>query len=152
MILSLDHVAIAVPALDEALARFVNDLGLRHRETEDVRSAQTRTAFLPVAGPTTIELVTPLDGKGPLVASLEKRGAGLHHLCFRVDDIDADVARLKAKGWKFTTEEPYEGAGECRVIFVHPKSSGGVLIELSQHPEQDQQPAQPASQHPEHHP
>lgn len=134
MILSLDHVAVAVPELDEALARFVADLGLRHTATEDVPSAVTRTAFLPVAGPTTIELVTPLDGKGPIAAHLEKRGPGLHHLCFRVDDVDADMARLRERGWKFTTDAPFLGAHGCRVVFVHPKSTGGVLVELSQHP------------------
>lgn len=135
MILSLDHVAVAVPELDEAVRRFVDDLGLACTGTEDVHSAVTRTAFLPVAGPTQIELVTPLDGKGPIAGHLEKRGPGLHHLCFRVDDVDADVARLKAKGWRFASEEPFAGAHGCRVIFVHPKSTGGVLIELSQHPE-----------------
>lgn len=135
MILSLDHVAIAVADLDGALRRFVADLGLVHTGTEDVPSAVTTTAFLPVSGPTQIELVTPLDGQGPIATFLEKRGPGLHHLCFRVDDLDGDVARLKARGWVFTREEPFPGAHGCRVIFVHPKCTGGVLIELSQHPE-----------------
>lgn len=134
MILGLDHVAIAVPELDAAIRRFAEDLGLTFDHAEDVPSAVTRTAFFPVAGPTSIELVTPLDGKGPIAAALEKRGPGLHHLCFRTDDVDGDVARLRAKGWQFTTEAPYEGAHGARVIFVHPKSAGGVLIELAQHP------------------
>lgn len=134
MIVSLDHIAVAVPDLGEAIARFCGDLGLTLHGQEDVAPAQTRTAFLPVAGPTTIELVTPLDGAGPIAASLEKRGPGLHHLCFRTDDIDADMARLRAKGWRFTTDAPTPGAHGTRVVFIHPKSTGGVLIELAEHP------------------
>ena len=134
MILSLDHVAIAVPELDDAIRRFTEDLGLSLRGTEDVQSARTTTAFLPVAGPTTIELVTPLEGTGPLVRHLETRGPGLHHLCFRTDDLDGDAARLRAKGWRFTTDAPFAGAHGTRVMFVHPKSAGGVLIELAEHP------------------
>lgn len=133
-ILSLDHVAIAVPELGDAVRRFVDELGLTHAGSEDVPSAETRTAFLPVPGPTAIELVTPLDGRGPLVRHLDQRGPGLHHLCFRTDDLDGDVARLKDRGWRFTTDAPFAGAHGCRVMFVHPKSAGGVLIELSEHP------------------
>jgi methylmalonyl-CoA/ethylmalonyl-CoA epimerase len=136
VIRSLDHVAIAVPELDEAVRRFVEDLGLALEGTEDVASAQTRTAFLPVAGPTKIELVTPLDGAGPLVSHLEKRGPGLHHLCFSTDDLEGDVARLRARGWRFTTDAPFAGAHGTRVMFVHPKSAGGVLIELAELAEQ----------------
>ena len=135
MILSLDHIAIAVPDLDEAVQRFCHDLGLRLEGTEDVVAAQTTTAFLPVAGPTSIELVTPLDGAGPIAASLTKRGPGLHHLCFRTDDIEGDMERLKAKGWRFTTDAPTPGAHGTRVVFIHPRSTGGVLLELAEHPE-----------------
>jgi methylmalonyl-CoA/ethylmalonyl-CoA epimerase len=81
-----------------------------------------------------IELVSPMEGKGPIARFLEKRPGGLHHLCFSTDDLDADIARLKGKGWQFTTEEPTPGAHGCRVIFVHPKSCDGVLIELSEPP------------------
>ena len=133
MILSLDHIAIAVPDLDEAVQRFC--LGLSLEGTEDVVAAQTTTACLPVAGPTSIELVTPLDGAGPIAASLTKRGPGLHHLCFRTDDIEGDMERLKAKGWRFTTDAPSPGAHGTRVAFIHPRSTGGVLLELAQHPE-----------------
>jgi len=135
VILSLDHIAIAVPDLDEAVQRFCHDLGLRLEGTEDVVAAQTTTAFLPVAGPTSIELVTPLDGAGPIAASLTKRGPGLHHLCFRTDDIEGDMERLKAKGWRFTTDAPTPGAHGTRVVFIHPRSTGGVLLELAEHPE-----------------
>lgn len=134
MIRRLNHVAIAVADIDEGVRTFVDDLGLCLEGVEDVMSAQTRTAFLPVEGPTSVELVSPLDGQGPLVASLQKRGPGLHHLAFETDDIDADVRRLKAKGWVFTSEEPTGGAHGSRVIFVHPKCTGGVLLELVQMP------------------
>jgi len=134
LILSLDHIAIAVPDLDQAVQRFCADLGLSFDHSEDVAAAKTRTAFVPVEGPTALELVTPLNGEGPIAASLERRGPGLHHLCFRTDDIEADMARLKAKGWRFTTDAPTPGAHGTRVAFVHPKSTGGVLVELAEHP------------------
>jgi methylmalonyl-CoA/ethylmalonyl-CoA epimerase len=135
MIISLDHIAVAVADLDGAIARWTTELGLALDGAEDVPSQQTRTAF--VAIPATgahVELVTPMDGKGPIAAALAKRGPGLHHLCFRSDDLDGDVARLKAKGWQFTTDAPTPGAHGKRVIFVHPKSTGGVLVELSEGP------------------
>ena len=132
MITRLDHIALAVPDLDLAIRRFCDDLGLTLAGTEDVVSAQTKTAFLPIAG-TQIELVHPLDGKGAIQKYLDgKPEGGLHHLCFQTDDIHADVARLREKGYRFTTEAPFGGAHGCTVIFVHPKSAGGVLIELSQ--------------------
>ena len=133
MIVGLDHIAVAVPDLSEAIRRFTEDLGLPLAGTEDVPSAQTRTAFLPLPA-TRIELVHPLDGQGPIQTFLDKRGGGLHHLCFRTDDLDGDVARLRAKGYRFTTDGPTPGAHGTRVIFVHPKSFGGVLVELAEHP------------------
>jgi methylmalonyl-CoA/ethylmalonyl-CoA epimerase len=133
LIVGLDHIAVAVPDLAEAIRRFTEDLGLPLAGAEDVPSAQTRTAFLPLPA-TRIELVHPLDGKGPIQTFLDKRGGGLHHLCFRTDDLDGDVARLRAKGYRFTTDAPTPGAHGTRVIFVHPKSFGGVLVELAEHP------------------
>lgn len=132
-ILELDHIAIAVTDLDEGIRRFCEDLGLSLSGTEDVVAAQTRTAFIPVPG-TRIELIHPLDGQGPIRKSLDKRGPGLHHICFRTDDIDGDIARLKDKGYRFTSDVPTPGAHGTRVIFVHPKSAGGVLIELAEYP------------------
>ncbi len=134
MIRRLDHIAIAVPDLEAAIARFVADLGLTLEGTEDVLSEQTSTAFLPV-GQTRIELIHPIDGEGPVQASLDKRGPGLHHICFETDDIDADMAALRDKGYRFLSEAPKPGAHGTRVAFIHPKSCGGVLIELAEHPE-----------------
>ena len=133
MITALDHIAIAVPDLERAIQRFLEDFGLPFEGTEDVPSAQTSTAFFPLPE-TRIELVHPLQGGGPIAKYLEKKGGGLHHLCFRSDDIDADVARLREKGYQFLSDAPGPGAHDCRVIFIHPKSCDGVLIELSQPP------------------
>ena len=131
MITALDHIAIAVPDLDAAVVRFLEDFGLQHDGNEVGEAAQTTTAFFSLPE-THIELVHPLDGQGPIATYLEKRGGGLHHLCFRSDDIDSDVERLRAKGYQFIGDEPTPGAHGSRVIFIHPKSCDGVLIELSQ--------------------
>lgn len=135
--LKLDHIAIAVPGLQEAIQRWSEDLGFTLTGTEDVVPSQTSTAFLPVTSAdhtARVELVAPLEGEGPIARHLEKRGPGLHHLCFRTDAIEADIERLKAKGYRFTTDGPTPGAHGTRVIFLHPKSTGGVLIELAEYP------------------
>ncbi len=134
MILSLDHIAVSVADLQESIRKFSEDLGLPLEGIEDVVGAKTKTAFLPISG-THIELVHPLNGEGPIAESLAKRGPGLHHLCFRTDDLDGDAERLRTKGWRFTTEAPTSGAHGTRVLFAHPKSTGGVLIELVEYPE-----------------
>lgn len=134
MITGLDHIAIAVPELARAIKRFTEDFGLPFEGTENVPAVQTSTAFFNVAS-THIELVHPLDGGGPIAKYLEKRGGGLHHLCFRSNDIESDMTRLRAKGYRFLTEQPTSGAHGCRVVFIHPESCDGVLIELNQPPE-----------------
>jgi len=131
MITALDHIAIAVPDLERAIERFLSDFGLHFEGTEAVKAAQTTTAFFAVP-PTHIELIHPLDGGGPVAKYLEKRGGGLHHLSFRTDDIESDVARLRELGYQFLTDAPTPGAHGSHVIFIHPKSCDGVLIELTQ--------------------
>jgi len=133
MILGLDHIAIAVPNLGKSIERFAEDFGLSFSGTEDVETALTSTAFFPVEK-TSIELVHPLNGQGPIAKYLEKRPGGIHHLCFRSDNLEEDIARLKAKGYEFLGDEPKTGAHGCRVIFIHPRSCDGVLIELNQAP------------------
>lgn len=135
MIRRLDHIAIAVGDLDAAVRRFTEDLGIACEGREDVPSAKTRTAFLPVEG-TRLELVHPLDGQGPIQKFLADRGGkgGLHHLCFESDDLDGDVARLRARGYVFLGDAPHEGAHGTRVIFLHPRGFDGVLIELTEYP------------------
>lgn len=134
MITHLDHVAISVDGLQDAIRRFAEDLGLEFSGTERVESQKTETAFFPVPG-TKIELVSPIDGEGPIAAALAKRGPGLHHICFRTDDIIADMGKLRERGYRLLSDEPQAGAHGTRVVFIHPKSTGGVLIELAQHPE-----------------
>ncbi len=136
MITGLDHIAIAVPDLEKAIKRLTDDFNLNYSGTEEVESAKTTTAFFPLP-PTSIELVHPLRGEGPIAKYLEKKPGGIHHLSFRSDDIHADVARLKAKGYQFLSDEPYAGAHGCQVIFIHPKSCDGVLVEISQPPADD---------------
>ena len=131
MITALDHIAIAVPDLEKSIKRFMDDFDLGCEGTEEVADAKTITAFFPVPA-THIELVHPLNDEGPIAGFLEKKGGGLHHLCFRSDDIEADIERLKAKGYQFLSDAPYPGAHNSRVIFIHPKSCDGVLIELNQ--------------------
>ena len=133
MITALDHIAIAVPDLEAAVASFLEDFGLQYDGDEVVEAEKTATAFFSVPA-THIELVHPVvaaDQADQRIV-LEKRGGGLHHLCFRTDDIDADVERLRGKGYQFIGDHPSPGAHGARVIFIHPKSCDGVLIELSQ--------------------
>ena len=131
MITALDHIAVAVPDLEKSIQRFAEDFGLPFSGREDVESAMTSTAFFSLP-PTHIELIHPLRGRGPVARYLEKRAGGLHHLCFRSDDIHADVARLRDKGYEFLSAEPAPGAHGALVIFIHPRSCDGVLIEINQ--------------------
>lgn len=131
MIRRLNHIAIAVPDLQAAITRLAEDLGLTLEGTEDVVAASTSTAFFPIPG-TRIELVHPLQGKGPIAGFLEKKGPGLHHICFETDDIEADVERLRGRGYQFLSPAPTPGAHGTRVIFMHPRSFDGVLVELAQ--------------------
>jgi methylmalonyl-CoA/ethylmalonyl-CoA epimerase len=136
VITGLDHVAIAVTDLEQAIARFAEDFGIALSGREDVPTEQTSTAFFPLSG-TRIELIHPMDGKGPVASSLAKRGPGMHHLCFSTDDVVGDMAMLQAKGYRFLSDAPKPGAHGTQVVFIHPKSTGGVLIELAQHPVAD---------------
>ena len=133
MITRLDHIAIAVSDLDAAIRRFCDDMGLTLEGTEDVVSAKTKTAFIPVPG-TRIELVHPLNGEGAIQRHLDKRGSGLHHICFETDDIETDMERLRGLGYRLLSDTPQPGAHGTRIVFIHPKSCGGVLIELAEHP------------------
>ena len=126
----LDHIGIAVRDLESAVRTYERGLGLvcTHRET--VETEQVKTAFLPL-GDTHLELLESLSPDGPIGRFLEKRGEGIHHLCFEVEDLDAALARSKAEGLT-PLGEPRDGAGGKRVVFLHPKGAHGVLIELCQ--------------------
>ena len=127
----LDHVGIAVRDLDEALAFYRDVLGLDVEPAEDVPSQGVRAHFVP-AGAAALELLEATAPDSPIARFLQRRGPGLHHITLRVDDIDAAIARLKAKGARMIDESPRPGASGARVAFVHPASAHGVLVELRQ--------------------
>ena len=122
---------MAVPNLEEALSFYQTQLGLRLICIEVVEEQGVRVAKLD-AGNTHIELLEPLSADSPVGKFLAQRGAGLHHVCLGVDDIDAELTKLKEGSVRLIDSEPKIGAGGARIAFVHPKASGGVLMELSQ--------------------
>jgi len=126
-ILKIDHIGIAVPKMDEAVSAW-RVLGFEVEAVHDVPTEKVRTAFLPV-GESHLELLEPTDPSSVLAKFLEKR-SGLHHVCVLVDDIEGALGRLKAEGVTLIDQVPRTGAGGCRVAFVHPRSAGGVLLEL----------------------
>lgn len=130
MIRGLHHVGVAVRSLEEA-ARAYEALGLTVARVETVEGEQVRVAFIAV-GETHIELLEPTGPTSPVARFLEKRGEGVHHLCFAVDDIARTMARAREAGLVLLDETPRTGAGGARVCFIHPKSTGGVLVELWQ--------------------
>ncbi len=130
MIERIDHVGIAVRSLEEA-RRTYEALGLRVEAIEEVPQEGVRVAMI-VCGESRIELLEPTRPDSPIARFLEKRGPGLHHLCLRSDDVRGDDRRLRAGGLELLRPEPTRGAGGCWVQFVHPKSAGGVLLELSE--------------------
>ena len=129
----IDHLGIAVKDLAAAERLFALLLGRERAEgREEVPSERVRVAFFPV-GESRLELLEPTGPESPIHKALEKRGEGIHHLCFAVDDLDAEVARLRAAGFQFVGDAPRPGSGGHRVAFIHPKSAGGILVELSGH-------------------
>lgn len=128
----LDHIAIAVEDLEKSVSTYTN-LGLCFSdEREVVEEQKVKTAFAPIDKNGHIELLQSTDDQGPIAKYIENKGPGIHHICFRVQDIEKKQQELTAKGFRFIYEKPREGAGSCLVNFIHPKSSGGVLIEISQ--------------------
>ena len=125
----LDHIGIAVKSLDAA--RIYESLGLRVEHVETVETQKVKTAFLSV-GDANLELLEPSSPDSPIAKFIEKRGEGIHHICLRVDDLEAHLARLKAEGYRLVNEAPVPGAHGCRVAFLHPSAGNGVLIELSE--------------------
>ena len=128
-VLKIDHLGIAVPSLDEAVAAY-QALGFAVESTHDVPTEKVRAAFLPV-GESRLELLEPTDPASVIARFLEKR-SGLHHVCVLVDDIEAALAELKARGVALIDESSRPGAGGCRVAFLHPRAAGGVLLELKE--------------------
>lgn len=129
MITRIDHIGIAVQNIQDARAFFEDALGMKLERVESEEGGRTQVAFLPV-GTSDVELVEPQDADSGLAKFLAKRGEGVHHICFEVDDIDAALVRLKEHGAQLIDETPRENARGQRYAFVHPKSAHGVLIEL----------------------
>ncbi|HAF48274.1 MAG TPA: methylmalonyl-CoA epimerase [Anaerolineaceae bacterium] len=124
----VNHIAILVENIENALPFWQDQLGLTLDHIEDVPSQASKVAFLPV-GEGEVELVEPMDPESGLAKYLEKRGEGMHHLCFQVDDIEAMLDLLKAKDVRLINESPVDLPGR-RMAFIHPKAANGVLIEL----------------------
>ncbi len=140
MIKKIDHIGIAVHNIDEALKVYSTALGLLLTHTDTEVGQKSIVAFLP-AGTGEIELVESMSPDGPVARFLEKRGEGIHHICFEVDNIEAALARLKENGIQLIDETPYIGTGGKKIAFVHPTATHGVLIELYQKVPGERRPA-----------
>ena len=130
MIDQIDHIGIAVRSIAEA-RKLYEALGLAVTGIEEVPQEGVRVAMI-ACGASRIELLEPLSEDSPIAKFLEKRGPGVHHLCLASNDVRSDDARLRDAGYQVLRPEPTRGAGGCWVQFVHPKSTGGVLLELSE--------------------
>ncbi|KXG73977.1 methylmalonyl-CoA epimerase [Thermotalea metallivorans] len=130
-VLKVDHIGIAVKNLDETLKFYQEMLGLELHGTEVVEEQKVKVAFLPV-GDTEVELLESTDPEGPIAKFIEKKGEGIQHIAFRVPNIEEAIAELMAKGVKMIDEKPRYGAGGAKIAFCHPKSTNGVLVELSE--------------------
>ncbi len=129
--LKIDHIGIAVKNMADSNALFARLLGQAHYKVETVDSEKVATSFFHI-GDSKIELLEASDPDSPIAKFIEKRGEGIHHIAFEVSDIYAEVARLEAEGFIPINREPKHGADNKLVVFLHPKSSNGVLVELCQ--------------------
>lgn len=129
----VDHIGIAVKGLEERLSFWRDALGLAVSGIEEVRTEKVRVAFLP-AGPARVELLEATSPDSPIAKFIEKRGEGLQQLALEVDSVQEVLDRLKASGVPLLDDAPRPGAGGTRIAFLHPKATGGVLIELVEHP------------------
>ena len=131
--LPLDHIGIAVSDLDKSIQQYVSDFGCTLKSREKIPSQKVEAVFL--SGPTTmIELLVPTEKGSTLSKFIEKRGTGLHHLCYRVNDIEGELKRFGQLGYRLIDSAPRSGAHGTKISFLHPKSVDGVLIELCQYP------------------
>ena len=128
---NIDHIGIAVKNIDEALKFWEGTLGIKCHGTEEVAEQKVKTAFLPVDD-TEFELLEGTSEDSPITKFIEKKGEGLQHIAIRVDNIEEALKELKEKGVRLIDETPRYGAGGAKIAFIHPKASGGVLLELCQ--------------------
>ncbi len=124
----IDHIGIAVNSLEEA-SKVYEALGLKSHGVETVEEQKVKVAFFP-CGDSEVELLESTSPDGPIAKFIEKKGEGIQHIAIRVDNIEAALAEMKEKGVRLIDETPRYGAGGARIAFLHPKSTGGVLIEL----------------------
>jgi methylmalonyl-CoA/ethylmalonyl-CoA epimerase len=132
--MKIDHIGLATDAIADAVGFWRDTLGLDVGEIEEVSQQKVRVCMLPV-GDARVELLEATSSDSPISKFLEKRGQGIHHIALSVADIRATLADLKTKGARLIDEEPRMGAGGCLVAFIHPSSTGGVLLELVQRPD-----------------
>ncbi len=127
----INHVAVVVDDMEKSLSFWRDALGMEMHELRDVPAEQSQVAFLPLAG-SEVELVRPTTSDSGIAKYLAKRGPGMHHICLEVDDIAGMLAQLKARNVRLINEEPRVATDGRKYAFVHPESTGGVLVELYQ--------------------
>ncbi|MBN1665399.1 MAG: methylmalonyl-CoA epimerase [Deltaproteobacteria bacterium] len=130
-ILCIDHIGIAANSINESADFYTGALGLKMTGTEEVAEQKVRTAFLPT-GESELEILESTDPEGPIAKYIAKNGAGIQHIALRVDNLEGALDELKAKGVRLIDEKPRRGAGGAMIAFIHPKATGGVLLELCQ--------------------
>ncbi|MBN1518771.1 MAG: methylmalonyl-CoA epimerase [Spirochaetales bacterium] len=131
MIGKIDHIGIAVANLDQTLKLYTDVLGMSLHGTETVADQKVKVAFLPL-GDSELELLESTDPEGPIAKFIAAKGEGIQHIAFKVDNIEAALNEMRAKGIRLIDEKPRYGAGGAKIAFLHPKSTGGVLVELCQ--------------------
>ncbi|SHL81306.1 methylmalonyl-CoA epimerase [Flavobacterium chilense] len=131
MVNKIEHIGIAVKNIDDANVLFEKLLGVPSYKMESVESEGVLTSFFQT-GTNKIELLVATNPESPIAKFLEKKGEGIHHIAFDVEDIHAEIARLKNEGFVLINEEPKKGADNKLVVFLHPKNTNGVLVELCQ--------------------
>ena len=130
-VLKIDHLGIAVNSIDDGKNFWTDVLGLAYEGSETVAEQKVTTAFFPV-GESEVELLESTAPNGPIAKYLEKKGEGIQHVAFRVENIEEALSELKEKGIRLIDETPRIGAGGAKIAFLHPKSTNGVLVELCQ--------------------
>jgi len=131
MIEKIDHIGIAVRSIEKASELFSNLLGLKVTGEERVEGQKVKVAFLPI-GDSELELLESTEPEGPIARFIEKKGEGIQHIAFRVDNIEKTLEKLKKERVRLIDEKPRYGAGGAKIAFLHPKDTNGILIELSE--------------------
>ena len=126
---NIDHIGIAVKSIEQAGKFYTDVLGLHIEDIETVAEQKVNVAFIPITD-SEVELLESVEPDGPVAKYIEKRGEGIQHIAFRVDDINQSLAELKEKGVRLIDQTPRHGAGGAKIAFIHPKETNGVLVEI----------------------